>query len=378
MGSQPWLDRVREWLAKHALPPSYVQRFMEELRDHLDDLKEESMEADAISQLGEPEHVAEAAITAYRRRSFVGRHPTAAFLVFGISPLASFIILLATVALVTLLVSCDENDWVGALMIVFCSTIATIFYGELAAWLGLGKKWTLVSCAVLGTIAVLCELGSSVPVMLPMQFAAPFVVRWWLVKRKCDRPPAAATLVIFVMSPVALYAILDFLVLRASVIAYRFPQEHFGPGAADCSSFLFLFVAPTAVAGFVCCKLAKGFRSGRKWMLVACVVLVTFPATLFIVGLPLHVVPPAAASFLYCTVAKRLGLARKWILVACMMLAVYAATQSFSEVYMLRQCDSLDDVGDACRILARLLVPLAIGFWFLQRNRDQGGLEVAS
>ena len=64
MDSQPWLDRVRERLARHVLPPSYVQRLMEELSDHLEDLKEEGMEADAISRMGEAEQVAEAAATA--------------------------------------------------------------------------------------------------------------------------------------------------------------------------------------------------------------------------------------------------------------------------------------------------------------------------
>ena len=66
MDDQPWLDRVRQRLAKHVLPPNYVHRFLNELTDHLDDLKEENVEADAISRLGDPEEVAEAAVAAYR------------------------------------------------------------------------------------------------------------------------------------------------------------------------------------------------------------------------------------------------------------------------------------------------------------------------
>ena len=85
MANLPWLDEVRRRLAKRGLPPSYVQRFAEELSDHLEDFKEENMstEADVYSRLGKPEQVANAAVAAYRRRSFLGRHPTAAFLVFG-------------------------------------------------------------------------------------------------------------------------------------------------------------------------------------------------------------------------------------------------------------------------------------------------------
>jgi hypothetical protein len=39
MDNQPWLDSVREQLARRRLPPSYVQRFTEELSDHLEDLR---------------------------------------------------------------------------------------------------------------------------------------------------------------------------------------------------------------------------------------------------------------------------------------------------------------------------------------------------
>ncbi len=70
MDSQRWLDRVRERLAKRVLPPSYVQRFIEELTDHLEDLKEEKMEGDASSRLGEPDQVVDNAIAEYQQRSF--------------------------------------------------------------------------------------------------------------------------------------------------------------------------------------------------------------------------------------------------------------------------------------------------------------------
>ena len=91
MANLPWLDEVLARLARRGLPPNYVRRFAEELSDHLDDLKEENMSkaVDVVSRLGKPEQVAEAAVTAYRRRSFLGRHPTAAFLVFAVSPLVS-------------------------------------------------------------------------------------------------------------------------------------------------------------------------------------------------------------------------------------------------------------------------------------------------
>ena len=74
MANQRWLDEVLSRLAERGLPLSYVQRFAEELSDHLEDFTEENMstEANMSSRLGKPEEVADAAVTAYRRRGFLG------------------------------------------------------------------------------------------------------------------------------------------------------------------------------------------------------------------------------------------------------------------------------------------------------------------
>ena len=180
MGDQLWLDRVRERLARQALPSAYIRRFTEELSDHLEDLKEESMETDAYSRLGEPEEVAEAAVIAYRRRSFLGRHPVAAFLVFAVSPVitlyATLFVFLVALSVFAAQHTVDfiENRLVLSLIIVVCSTFVGALYGELALWLGIGRKWTLVSCLVLAAVAMLLEIGfRSFTVMLPVQFAVP-------------------------------------------------------------------------------------------------------------------------------------------------------------------------------------------------------------
>ena len=99
MANLPWLDDVLGRLEKRGLPPSYVRRLADELSDHLEDLQEQNMgkEADVSLQLGKPEQVAAAAVAAYRRRSFSGRHPVAAFFFFAITPVLP-LFLLAVVA----------------------------------------------------------------------------------------------------------------------------------------------------------------------------------------------------------------------------------------------------------------------------------------
>ena len=192
MPNQPWLDSVRERLAQHGLPPTYIQRCVAELADHLHDLKEEATDTEAVlcSRLGEAEQVARAEIVAYRRRHFLGRHPLAAFLVFAISPVIAWYFLYSASSM--FLQVCFHHDWtesrwVLGLALVACSTVGVILYGELALWLGIGRKWTLVSCPALGSIASLFsfEFGPHAFVSL-VQFAAPFVVGWWIVTRRCN------------------------------------------------------------------------------------------------------------------------------------------------------------------------------------------------
>jgi hypothetical protein len=127
-----------------------------------------------FSRLGEPEQVAEAAIVGYRQRSFVGRHPLAAFLVFAVSPVLSMLAVGAAVV-AAFVVACD---WLGlgealrqafwqlgplaaatasygaiALFVVVPSVVLTILYCRLAERLCISRKWMFASCAALAVVA---------------------------------------------------------------------------------------------------------------------------------------------------------------------------------------------------------------------------------
>jgi len=174
MVNSSWLDDVQKRLAKHALPSSYVQRFIAELSDHLVDLKEEGMDQNSSSRLGKPEQVADTAATAYRRRSFLGRHPLAKFLVFGISPIMSLVALVALVIGVLVILpegwdrpmfaALDQfgpsasvlEAYLGSvLVVVIPSILVSILYCWLAGRSGTGKKWMLLSCVMLAVLAAL-------------------------------------------------------------------------------------------------------------------------------------------------------------------------------------------------------------------------------
>jgi hypothetical protein len=171
MANRPWLDEVRKRLANDGLPAAYIRRFMDELSDHFQDLTEETMstEANAWSRLGEPGQVAQAAVESYRRRSLLGRHPTAAFFVFAISPVVSSI-----AGLVALLwAGCVIVDqfcptffdgppkWLDTALpdllrittIVVPSALASVLYCRLAGRFGLSMKWGFVSCVMIAALA---------------------------------------------------------------------------------------------------------------------------------------------------------------------------------------------------------------------------------
>ncbi len=329
MVNQAWLEEVQRRLTESNLPPTYIQRCIDELDDHLEDITEENMSTDTnmSSRLGDPKQVAEAAIVAYRQRSFLGRHPTAAFLVFAISPVISqWFVLIASKQLLAATVigrHAFKDYWIASPFIVICSTFVSIFYSELAVWLGIGKKWALASYAVLGAIAMLYEFVVSlhtVTVMLLVQFAVPFAVGWWLAKQKYNHRYAATKFLVFAISPVALYSLVTIVVLVLTMpIAQRLL---WGPG-----SFI---------------DVRFGFA--------ACILLLV------------SVGPTVVVSLLYCKLVRRLGIDWKWAWVACTVLAVYAATQS------CRMAGHILPAGlTACVILAPFLVPLTIGSWVMRR-----------
>jgi hypothetical protein len=195
---------------------------LEELTDHLEDLKEEGMDQNSSSRLGKPEQVAEAAAVAYRRRSFLGRHPAAAFLVFAISPVVSFIVLFVAGCLLTGLILFGvgmremPNGIAGCALclanslptVVIPSILAIILYCQLARRLGLGTTWILVSSVAIALIASsigvwpgpvdhyqtlgLCWSGLwhggwggwVAKIQFLVQLIVPLTFAWWFMRRK--------------------------------------------------------------------------------------------------------------------------------------------------------------------------------------------------
>jgi len=229
VANQDWLEEVQRRLAESNLPPAYIRRFMGELADHLEDVDEgnTSMEADVSSRLGDPNQVAEAAIASYRRRSFLGRHPTAAFLAFAISPVVPGFVLGCIVAAIicpavltggpvastvysilcivpSLLACClgivDVSGQAppGVTLIVIgivsmltgllaatgvLSGIVAFLYCKLARRVGMSKKWMLISCVAVAVSMLPNHYdGTCLSLLEFCQIVVPLAVGWWFMR----------------------------------------------------------------------------------------------------------------------------------------------------------------------------------------------------
>jgi len=219
MASQLWFRELQARLASQGLPRHYVQRLVEEVTDHFQDLKEETMGqlAEAYARLGEPQQVADAAVAAYRRRSLIARHSAMAFLVFAVSPILSLVVSCAAGVFFLALAArglgfIDENGqhfgtsaaaWLvyllPAVTIMLPAAALTAVYYGLARWAGTGRRWILVSCIVISVLAglTMCSVtlsdtpgqssltyGLGVPSGWHMlQALAPLALGFWLWRR---------------------------------------------------------------------------------------------------------------------------------------------------------------------------------------------------
>jgi hypothetical protein len=84
------LERLKSELARRGLPRAYIQRFIAELDDHIEDFGAERNQPmstagkptpDLADRLGDPEQLAAFAAEKYHARSFFGRHPVFTFIV---------------------------------------------------------------------------------------------------------------------------------------------------------------------------------------------------------------------------------------------------------------------------------------------------------
>jgi hypothetical protein len=95
MPNHPWLEALRADLHRQGLPADYIDRFVQELDDHIEDLileQEANMHTEVREtkadlaevvegRLGSREELSHRAVSEYRRESFTSLHPVLMFLI---------------------------------------------------------------------------------------------------------------------------------------------------------------------------------------------------------------------------------------------------------------------------------------------------------
>ncbi len=102
-----WRDALREELSRRKIPVVWQRRLMEELDDHLSDLKEEHMSAvdldSVVERLGEPGQIAASAAAEYRKLGFLARRPVITFFLAPIIVTPLWLIAFIAVTMLTML-----------------------------------------------------------------------------------------------------------------------------------------------------------------------------------------------------------------------------------------------------------------------------------
>src|SRR5688572_2029124 len=176
MDDQYWQREFAQQLARQGLPRCYTERLLEELSDHLADLKdEENMEEimheiDVTTRLGRPASIATAAGKAYGHARFVRRHPRIIFLILPVAllPVLWFGALFGIFAASDLLGLEAQRLPGGAaatamtetMVIVLCRaavTLPAILAALLFYWLSRRATahwlWPISACGLLGLLA---------------------------------------------------------------------------------------------------------------------------------------------------------------------------------------------------------------------------------
>jgi hypothetical protein len=210
MVSPPWHEKVRMELVRQGLPPSYIERLVQELRGHFDDLMEEERRMEAgkhafpgaeqknwAERMGQPADVAAVAVAEYHRRAFSRKHPVVTFAVFPVLLVfglwAGF--LLSTYAIgeiagqddetpMTLASLCIKNYFTHALILAPIAVV-TFFFCRFARTNGLDGRWPMTTTAILAIIAGviwsnIITPGPSHEPKLGLMIGLPFGVQSWL------------------------------------------------------------------------------------------------------------------------------------------------------------------------------------------------------
>jgi hypothetical protein len=170
------LEQLVREMRRRGLPRPYIQRYVEELSDHINDFVEERSNAmskeahgstDLPPRIGDPIRLAQVAAAEYRRANFWGRHPIVTFL---LAPIPLVVVAWIAVFVLGMLImsgraeSGDGADswsiaaiWASIVWFRVASVIPPALVALLLCYLarrgGLSWRWSLAACLLVAIVA---------------------------------------------------------------------------------------------------------------------------------------------------------------------------------------------------------------------------------
>jgi hypothetical protein len=164
MVSPPWLEELREQVRQQGLPPQYVERLLQELSDHFQDIQGEKkgMDAEKVcipgTRMGEPGDLAQFIGSEYRKQHLGQKHPV---VMFAVMPVLLLLAIWAGLMLVAFIIESVLGEAAGPVVDAF--TAQLVNYGVI--WLPVGlttvifcraarrrrvdRRWSLLTAATL-------------------------------------------------------------------------------------------------------------------------------------------------------------------------------------------------------------------------------------
>ncbi len=315
-----WLQQLRQALTEQRLPSSFVEPFLDELLDHLDDWKEANMSIEAPpldgldAVMGNPRHLADEASGEYRRRTFLGRRPVVAALVFLLAPIPLVSLIAMTLMMIGQAVASlvmqalgapaltqlgEHLDGRTALVLTMAAAQAAALWAMCGlAWRQrLSSRWSLLSLPSLAGLSLAMMLeeeaspGASALAVSLLPLAAWALAAWRYARLPLAEdaaaprfPKVALLLRSFATTCLSLVAyalvIAGVMGVLSSLPGMDFRGLREVPWSIS-ALLLGIRYVPFALAAWVCCRTLPGWAgSWWKGSLLACVA-VALVASLF-------------------------------------------------------------------------------------------------
>jgi hypothetical protein len=204
MVGPPWLEELREQVKQQGLPPQYVERLLQELSDHFQDIQGEKkgMDAEKVcipgTRMGEPGDLARFIGSEYRKQHLGQKHPV---VMFAVMPVLLLLAIWAGLMLVAYIIDSVLGEAAGSVVDDFTKqlisygviwlpvALTTVVFCRATRHRRLNWRWSLLTAAILAIFpgltvsltpsTLLLGLFPAITLVTSIQVVLPLAICGW-------------------------------------------------------------------------------------------------------------------------------------------------------------------------------------------------------